>query len=180
VTTDQVTKGLRDEHQLILKVVAALEELLESPTLDLEVIEGCVSFFRLFVDACHHGQEEGLLFPELEATGMPREQGPIAVMLEEHRIGRALVGRMQDALPGIRDGDVDADAAFRDAARNYVYLIRGHIRKEDGVLFTHADHVLGGPACARLCDGFDEVCAGKFEGCTKAQLEDLADRILHR
>lgn len=180
MNTEQATKVLRDEHQLILKVVAALEELLESPSLDLEAAADCVSFFRLFVDACHHGQEEGLLFPELEATGMPREQGPIAVMLEEHRIGRALVGRMREALPGVREGDDAADATFRDAARNYVYLIRGHIRKEDGVLFTHADHVLGGPACARLCEGYEEICAMKFEGCTKAQLEDLADRIVKR
>jgi hemerythrin-like domain-containing protein len=177
------TANLREEHQLILRVVAALDELMEAEhveDVDLDVVEDCVSFFRLFVDACHHGQEEDLLFGELEEAGLPRTTGPIAVMLYEHEQGRALVGLMREALPGARNGSREAFQALRSAALDYVYLIRGHIRKEDGVLFTHADHILSGPACQRLCDGYEVVCARRFDGCTKAQLEELAERIVSR
>lgn len=179
----RATATLREEHRLILRVVAALEEAMEARTQaapGLEVVEDCVSFFKLFVDACHHGQEEDLLFGELEAAGMPRHVGPIAVMLEEHRRGRALVGRMEEALARAKGGADGANEALKSAALGYVDLIRGHIAKEDGVLFTHADHVLGGPACSRLCAGYELSCSRRFDGCTKAQLEELAERIVSR
>jgi len=99
-------------------------------------------------------------------------------MLAEHRQGRALVAAMGDALKGIRAGHEHARASFHTAAQNYVDLIRGHIAKEDGILFAHADNILSGPACERLCAGYERVCAGRFDGCTKAELEELADRVM--
>ena len=66
--------------------------------LDYDLVAQCIIFFRLFADACHHGKEEDLLFTELEAQGMPRDAGPIAVMLDEHAQGRALVRTMAAAL----------------------------------------------------------------------------------
>jgi hemerythrin-like domain-containing protein len=178
--SERATRVLREEHRLILRVVARLDEIMDpgSQGPDLEGVEDCVAFFRLFVDACHHGQEEGLLFGELEAAGMPRAEGPLAVMLAEHRMGRALVAQMASALDEARAGSEEALDRLRSAALDYVDLIRGHIGKEDGVLFTHADHLLDEPACARLCAGYEASCATRFEGCTKAQLEALAERIL--
>ena len=177
------TANLREDHQLILRVVASLEELVDSAgdgRFDLDVVDDCVSFFKLFVDACHHGKEEDLLFGELEDAGMPRHAGPIAVMLAEHELGRALVKRMATSLGKAREGADGAYDALAAEARDYVALIRSHIAKEDGVLFAHADHVLGTPACERLCAGYDVVCARRFDGCTKAQLEELAERIVAR
>ncbi len=179
----RATAELREEHQLILRVVASLEETVETTPggrFDLDVVENCVSFFKLFVDACHHGKEEDLLFGELEGAGMPRHVGPIAVMLEEHQRGRALVKRMAESLEGARKGSDGAYETLQAAAMDYVDLIRGHIAKEDGVLFDHADHVLGAPACERLCAGYDVVCARRFDGCTKTQLEGLAEMIISR
>ena len=82
---DTPTAVLRDEHRLILQVIDVLESLLNSGAADgeydFDALDRCTSFFRLFADACHHGKEEDLLFPELEAKGIPREGGPIGVML---------------------------------------------------------------------------------------------------
>ncbi len=106
---ETATSRLRDEHQLILQVADAMQALLASAEgpdgLDLEAIGDCVTFIRLFADACHHGKEEDLLFPELEAAGLPRNQGPIAVMLYEHQQGRAFAQQMADALAPARQGD---------------------------------------------------------------------------
>lgn len=177
------TSGLRDEHQWILKVAGVLETVLDREPdhgLDLDAVEGCVSFIRLFADACHHGQEEDLLFPELQARGLPRETGPIAVMLQEHELGRSYARQMAASLPGARTGDADARTTLEHAARGYVDLIRGHIEKEDHVLFSMADQMVDGPACARLCDAYDVVCQGRFEGRTKGELERLATGLLAR
>jgi hemerythrin-like domain-containing protein len=180
---DTATRGLREEHQWILKVTGALEDIFDREpdnNLDYDAIEDCVSFIRLFADACHHGQEEDLLFPELEARGMPRDSGPVAVMLREHQIGRGLVGHMKKALPEARGGDPDARNILVNSGRGYIQLIRAHIQKEDNVLFNFADQLVTGRACENLCKEFGVVCRRVFEGKTKEELEALAEALLEK
>jgi hemerythrin-like domain-containing protein len=176
---DHPTRVLRDEHDLILRVADVLEWLLDVPQadLDFERVEKCVAFVRLFADAGHHGKEEDLLFPALEDRGMSRESGPIAVMLHEHRVGRAYAATMADELPAARDGGVPATERLTRAGRDYIDLIRHHILKEDNVLFNMADQMVSGPECARLCAAYDGTCDHHFEGRTKEELEALAAEI---
>ncbi len=176
------TAVLREEHRLILQVVDRLDRAVGSGGVvsdgDLELARDCVAFFKLFVDACHHAKEEDLLFPALEEQGMPHDAGPIAVMLEEHRLGRELVGRMARALE-----DENTDAARAElgrAARDYIALIRQHIGKEDGVLFTMADRMVTPKACQRLLEAYGRADACAFDRRTKAQLETLAASITAR
>ncbi len=172
------TGVLREEHQLILQVLDALEMVLNSGEqrhqYDFDAIEKCTSFFRLFADACHHGKEEDLLFPELETRGVPREGGPIGVMLAEHQQGRAFVRQMREALPEARSGQAAALATLIQAGRGYIDLLRQHIDKEDNVLFMMADRVVDQTACERLCANYARVCSGKFDGHTKQQLQEQA------
>lgn len=146
---ESATERLRDEHVWILRVPDVLERLVERSeavgSTDFEAVEDCVTFVRLFADACHHGKEEDLLFPALEERGMPRHAGPIAVMLEEHRRGREHARRMREALGPARAGDEGAQRRLRDAARDWVELIRGHILKEDHGLFELADEMVPEP-----------------------------------
>ncbi|MDT8340695.1 MAG: hemerythrin domain-containing protein [Longimicrobiales bacterium] len=176
------TEVLRDEHQWILAVADALERLLGAPPreMDFDAVERCVTFIRLFADACHHGKEEDLLFPALEACGLPRDSGPIAVMLHEHRLGREAAAAMARALPGARGGDADDHRRLAHAGRGYIDLIRGHIGKEDHVLFGMADQVVTGSRLTRLCAAYDGTCDHTFEGCSKTQLEALGRQILGR
>ena len=177
------TEGLREEHQWILNVSGVLEVILDREPdhgLEFEAIEECVSFIRLFADACHHGQEEDLLFPELEARGMPRDSGPLAVMLKEHEIGRSYVGHMRKALPDAREGDSDARKVLVNSGRAYIELIRAHILKEDNVLFNFADQLVTGGACDKLCKDYGTVCQGVFEGKSKRDLETMAESLLER
>jgi hemerythrin-like domain-containing protein len=181
---ETATSRLREEHQLILQVADAMQALLaeaEGPDgLDFDTIGDCVTFIRLFADACHHGKEEDLLFPELEAAGMPRNQGPIAVMLYEHQQGRAFARQMAEALAPARQGDEQALESLQSAARGYIDLIRGHILKEDRILFEMADQAVRGSACERLCGGYGAVCARRFEGHSKEELQTLAVDICER
>ena len=180
---ETATKGLRDEHQWILKVSGALEVILDREPdhgLDFDAIEDCVSFIRLFADACHHGQEEDLLFPELEARGMPRDAGPLAVMLKEHEMGRAYVGHMVKAFPEAREGDPDARKILVNSGRGYIQLIRDHILKEDNVLFNLADQPVTGAACDQLCEAYGVVCQRRFEGRSKEELEALGGQLVEK
>jgi hemerythrin-like domain-containing protein len=147
---------------------------------EADAIADCILFFRLFTDACHHGQEEGVLFEELIDRGMPRTAGPIGVMLTEHEQGRAHVRTMTAALQRATQGESAAWAVLEQSGRDYISLLRRHIMKEDGVLFEMADRMITGPACQAVCDRYHMACLEKLEGRTKEELEQLAESLLGR
>ena len=180
MTNDTATGILRAQHRLILRVVAAFERALSEGTVlpPVRDLEAFLTFFRLFTDACHHGNEEDLLFAAMEDHGMGGAGGPIDAMREEHRTGRAMVRGMADTAPRLRTLDATARASFRLAASAYIEFIRGHIAREDDGLFEVADHCIEGPACAALCDAYETVCQRRFEGLSVAQLERMADELI--
>ncbi|MCU7787577.1 hypothetical protein ODS41_06555 [Pyrobaculum sp. 3827-6] len=49
-----------------------------------------MQFAQKFVDACHHGVEEYILFQGANRSGFPFTGGPIYVMVSEHGVGRYL------------------------------------------------------------------------------------------
>ncbi len=130
------TDILRDEHQVILRALLTLESAAEQLGAGGALPEGrwtdMIAWLRAFADRNHHAKEEKVLFPAMIRAGVPAEGGPIAVMLEEHAEGRALLATMYTGEP--------ADQAV--AARRYIRLLRDHIDKENGVLFPLADAVL--------------------------------------
>lgn len=79
---------------------------------------------------------------KLVECGMPKGQGPIAVMLDEHEQGRAFTRGMREAAERLAGGEQAAKTAVVANARGYAALLRQHIRKEDTVLFPMADRVI--------------------------------------
>jgi hemerythrin-like domain-containing protein len=177
------TGVLRDQHRKILKIADVLEHLVAVPpeaSPDYDALDDCVRFIRLYADALHHGKEEDLLFPELVSRGMPKDGGPIAVMLHEHAEGRRFAKAMASELPAAREGDREALGRLARAGRGYVALIRGHIMKEDNILFNMADQLIDAPACRSLCAAYDGVCQRRFDGCTVVELESILARLVER
>lgn len=145
------TGQLRDEHQVILRALALLERLGRAldagKAVERAHLAWLRSFFETFADRCHHGKEEQHLFPALERHGIPREGGPLAVMLQEHEEGRALLRAMAQ-------GD---DRPVAGAIRAYAGLLRAHIDKENGVLFPLAEQVLPEGEQRQLLEAFEAV-----------------------
>lgn len=79
------TEQLKEEHKaikLMLKVLEAMCRRLENKeNIPKEHFEKVLEFIKVFADKCHHGKEEDLLFPAMEKAGIPREGGPLNVML---------------------------------------------------------------------------------------------------
>jgi hemerythrin-like domain-containing protein len=145
-----------------------------------EHLNQLIEFFIVFVDKCHHGKEEELLFPALEASGVPRERGPIGVMLAEHQQGRDYVQKMKEAISQYNEGDRDAAAKLVKNSRGYIALLRQHIDKENNVLFPIGDNRLSEKTKAQLWEGFEtietqKIGAGKHEELHKmlAHLENV-------
>jgi len=87
-------------------------------------------------EVAHHFEiEEQALFPLL-AGHIGSEQGPLAVMNAEHASFRELLRQLSDDLDSGRPGQA------QQYAREIVDLLRGHIAKEDQVLFPMAARLL--------------------------------------
>ncbi len=157
-------KALEDlvhEHRVIELVLKGLEGLARRAErehrLDRGQAEKALEILRNFADRCHHGKEERNLFRVLEARGVPREGGPLGVMLHEHDLGRSHLQEMGQALPAAAEGEAEAIHRFAQHAAAYAALLRQHIQKEDGVLYPMAERVLGEEDDARLLEAFDAI-----------------------
>ncbi len=179
--TEMPSAVLRSEHQVILRVLSVLERLVARSEagdgFEKAAMGQCVEFFRFFADACHHAKEEDLLFPTLEARGIPREGGPIGCMLEEHRLARQHTKEMGEALEGLDRGDADAVERFHDAAHKYRELLEQHIYKEDNILFNMGDQVMSQSDQDTLGGKFCEVGCRSFGGKKREELERMADDL---
>ena len=128
------TQELMTEHKAILKMLEILETLItdrkNTNSLPISHLNQILTFFKVFVDKCHHGKEENFLFPAFEECGIPKEGGPIGAMLEEHRLGRKYVSEMTEALTDLQKKRVNHLSRFSEVSHRYIALLRNHIEKE--------------------------------------------------
>lgn len=155
------TDDLKSEHRGIERMLTIAERAAQGLSAGKDVppqaFLNTVDFLRNFADKCHHGKEETQLFPAMEKAGVPRQGGPIGVMLAEHEQGRAFIRSMADAAERYAKGEAAAKAPLAAALRGYVQLLRAHIYKEDNILFPMADSVLPPAESARLATAFDNI-----------------------
>lgn len=137
------TAELMQEHEAIKLMLRILERACQrldsGEKVDAVDLLGMVDFIRIFADKCHHRKEEGLLFPAMEKVGIPKEHGPIGIMLSEHDSGRNFVRGMAEGLEKYKSGDASAVQQITSNARGYIELLSQHIYKEDNVLYPMAD-----------------------------------------
>ena len=183
----KATEILKTEHAAITLLLDILEKACETMesggTVADDDITRMIDFLETFADGCHHRKEEEILFPALEKAGIPREHGPIGVMLAEHDHGRHFVAAMHDDHTRMKAGDGSASRDFVQDARAYRRLLLLHIQKENEVLFPLADRCLETGADAAIVELFDrvereEVGAGKHEA-YHAMLKSLSTAYLH-
>lgn len=149
-----VTQVMVDEHQLILRMIALVEQntaLLEQGKFrHWQFYLDAVDFIRNYADRFHHAKEEDVLFVELIKNGMPEKQSPIEAMHMEHEQGRAHVRAMEEAAHKALDGEPGQGALIAEHAKGYAALLRSHIHKEDHILYPLAERVLPEEVRARM------------------------------
>jgi len=141
-----ITRVMVDEHKLILRMIALVEQntaLMEGGRFrNWQFFLDAVDFIRNYADRFHHAKEEDVLFVALVHNGMPEKQSPIEAMLMEHDQGRAHVRGMEDAALRALDGEAGQIPVLAAHAHGYIELLRGHIQKEDDILYPLAERVL--------------------------------------
>ena len=175
-------EDLIHEHkaiQIALNILERIGERLQKNEIaDYSDINALLGFLKEFADKCHHGKEEGFLFPALEKAGIRNEGGPIGVMLSEHTQGRNFTKQMKNS---IEDEKVDKNQFMR-ASINYIRLLRAHIQKENSVLFPLIDTRLSASEQQELFENFENheekvIGEGRHEE-LHVVLENLAAKYL--
>ena len=135
------TEMLKEEHQGVLKKLTAFEGVIGrlDKRADLAELKELAAFFKTEFWG-HFDKEEQALFPEFDSF-MPHGSGPIAVMLEEHRVLRETNEVMQEAIARYLKGADDAATkkTITDNVSHFINFLRSHINKEDTILFMMAD-----------------------------------------
>ncbi|MBF9197381.1 hemerythrin domain-containing protein [Microvirga terrestris] len=136
----QAIDDLRHEHDAILSALDILDRVeaeARQGTVAAGDISAFIGFLKEFVDKCHHGKEEGMLFPALGKAGASEREASVPVLLSEHERGRALVKAMEEASsPALQP------ERFSAAAKAYSRHLRAHIEKENKLLFPKAEQIL--------------------------------------
>jgi hemerythrin-like domain-containing protein len=181
------TETLKHEHQIVLLVLEGAERraqsLREGGPIDADVVselEEIVDFLRDFVDRCHHGKEETHYFERMVERGMARESGPIAVMLYEHEQGRALVRALAAATAELKAGKESARAVAAGALHQFVELLRGHIFKEDNILYPMADRLFTPEDVRVLAEAFNRVEREEMGAGVHEKYHEFAHRLAGR
>jgi len=128
------------EHRLIERMIEVMKEELafiekEGKT-DPGWIELAVDFIRTYADRCHHGKEEDILFRELGIKKLADEhKRTMEELVEEHRWGRRVTGRLVEANVRYVQGYKEALSIMVESMKALVEFYPRHIEKEDKHFF---------------------------------------------
>jgi hemerythrin-like domain-containing protein len=168
------TKNLENDHVYVIKLTDVMKAIVRSDKPEVEHIANIVDIIRNFADGLHHAKEENIFFPALGRKGFSAQQGPVAVMLHEHLLGRNYVKGIADNLELYRKGNKDAVSGIYQNMIGYADLLANHIAKENNMLFRMADKVLTEEEQKNLLADFDVIEKDRQEG---SRANDYINRI---
>ncbi len=177
------SEDLMNEHEGILFGLKILEKMVfmlkEKKPVDVSDAKQMVRFLKLFADKCHHGKEEGLLFPAMEKAGIPKDRGPIGQMLIEHEQGRKYIADMVKSVEAYAETDDGGvlDNRFIEAAADYIGLLRSHISKENMILFPLGDKKIPADVQTQLLSSFEEFEEQVMGKGTHDELHELLSKF---
>ncbi|MGA2936990.1 MAG: hemerythrin domain-containing protein [Syntrophobacteraceae bacterium] len=174
-------EDLKAEHEGILLMLDILEKMSEriaaGKSVPTDHLKQVLNFLQGFADKCHHGKEERLLFAAMEEAGVPKEGGPLAVMLSEHGRGRQFTGEMKSLLDSYEKGESGALLVLTTPALQYVNLLRSHIWKENNVLFPMAEKAVPSDKLKLIGEQFDRFEKEEIGQGTHEAFHEVIDKL---
>lgn len=171
------TKNLEDDHVHVLKLTDVMVAFTRSDNPDTDHAGIIIDIIRNFADGLHHAKEENLFFPALGLKGFSTEQGPVAVMLHEHVLGRNFVKGIAENLDLYKKGNKSAIAGINHNMLGYAELLQNHIGKENNILFRMADNVFSEAEHQQLLSEFSKIENDRSAGNRAADYIETIQRL---
>ena len=174
------TTSLRRDHELIEKVIKAMESTIQLLNNNTQIPESIllpvIDFTKNFTDVCHHSKEEKSLFPALEKAGLPSNMGPIAMMLMDHQRSREIGTQMEESAKDYLSSG-NSTKLISDM-QLYVEHITEHLWKENNKLFMMAEARLQ-YVSEQVDKELNEIEASKLKdlGKSREHYEQLAETL---
>jgi len=127
-------KILIEEHTTIEKMIEFLTFLYLNPKkIKLAAFDMIIDFLSTYVDKCHHGKEEKILFQRLKNKNLSKEdENLMNELIEEHKLGRKLVSEL---IKNITSKDL---MKIKETLLKITTLYTLHIEKENKRFFYPA------------------------------------------
>lgn len=142
--TEDIFDRMRDDHRRVLERVGGLEAAMgregawgSGSRIDAELRGTLALMDQQF--ATHMAGEDEVLFPAL-LTALPEAKASIAPLTAEHAELRDMLQRLKATLAEAEQPDRDEQIAVQ--LRDFIDLLRIHIRKEEAVVISVAERVL--------------------------------------
>ena len=170
----ETTDTLQTEHNAVLYVLDQLMQATSAAAagqaVPADVFTDVGEFFRVFVDKCHHGKEETVLFPRLSDAGMRQ------TLQAEHDHGRQLAKAYAAAVVGYVPGDTAAAALVQRAANEYASLLRQHIARETACLLPTVERELAADD-NELAEAFERIETERIGAGTHERLHGMIETL---
>jgi len=174
-----VTADLEAEHRVIQKVIAVMaalrHDIADGHEVDVPALRSVVEFMQVFGDELHHGKEEEILFPALEAAGVPVKGCPIGTLRAEHVKGREMIASLGVALDEHARGETAARELIAGMLDELMEFYPRHIWKEDYLAFPMSDKILTDNVKAEVTERYQAV--DDRLGDERARMEQLAETL---
>lgn len=151
-------QDLKDEHSGIIDMLDVMKKvaarLKNREEVKKEHLEKIVEFLSNFADKCHHGKEEGILFPEVikDISNLTL----INELLGEHKTGRDYIRGIAESLKYYDTGSPDAYHIATNM-EGYTFLLTEHIKKESKSLFPIVDKQIPDKVQLQIEEQFEKL-----------------------
>jgi uncharacterized protein len=170
---------LIDDHSMTERVLDAVARALsDADGPQLRLLAAFRDYAVGYVDGCHNVKEERHLFPLLEARGVPREGGPLGVMLTEHEQSKALLGDLVALIDRYVNGETSILSDLRTVFEKYAALLKSHYWKETDVLYPLARRTLSEADAEAMLAGLRKTEA-ELGADAHERFRELADTIIN-
>jgi hemerythrin-like domain-containing protein len=154
------TENLSKEHSDILELLGIMsrisKNIISNKVFYTSDIEEIIDFLKHFIEKSHHKKEE-VFYPILSGVDHLKDKEELSVMLYEHVLARNYLKDINSCVINCKIGNSFSQELLAESMMKYVVLLKGHINKEEKIIFPMADKVLNDTQQKEVYSQFEKI-----------------------
>jgi len=154
------TENLTREHKDIIELLNIMNKIADqirsNEVFYTSDVEDILDFLLVFIEKFHHRKEE-IFYPILVSAGIPEEPESISIMLYEHVLSRNYLNEISSCIQNCKIGNDFSGELLAESLMKYVTLLKGHIKKEEKLIFPMANKELSEEKLNEIYIQFEDI-----------------------
>ena len=156
----RVVEYFRKEHNTIQVMTGVLglicNHLEINDSLAVSRMKTALSLLKDFLLKNHTAKEDDIYFLAIEDPGMPKDIGPLYLMLEEHNLGRYHINTLEEQVHRYSIDDYKEAAEIVRNVRNYMSFLNFHHNKEETIIYPLIEKIVHQQKLAQVIGSYKE------------------------